>query len=70
MNSNGHHLEWLRENVLQHLSTADRAIAELVPDDGDVLSSYEPWINELFDRRRVLQSTLSDLEQQIKQLSA
>ena len=70
MNSNRHHLNWLRENVLQHLSCADRAIVEILPTDDVDVSVEEPWITVLFERRRVLQCTLSELEQQIKRLSA
>jgi hypothetical protein len=60
----------MRENVLQHLSCADRAILEVLPTDDEERNGDAPWINELFERRRVLQSTLSDLELQIEQLSA
>ena len=70
MNSNRHHLVWLRENVLKHLSCADRAIVEILPTDEMDVGVDSPWIKELFERRRILQSTLSDLERQIKQLSA
>ena len=69
MSSNRHHLDWLRENVLQHLSCADRAIVGILPSDDVDVSAAEPWITELFERRRILQSTLSDLERQIAQLS-
>ena len=65
-----HHFELLRENVLQQLSYADRAIVEILPTDDADVSDEEPWLAQLFERRQSLQSTLSELEQQIKQLSA
>lgn len=68
MNANRHHLDWLRENVSLHLSCADRAIAEVLPTDD--VDDDQSWLSELFERRRILQSTLSELDQQIKQLPA
>jgi hypothetical protein len=70
MISQRHHFELLRENVLQHLSYADDAIVKILDTDDAEVSEDEPWLTELFERRQSLQSTLADLEQQIKQLSA
>ena len=62
-----HHFGWLRENIEQHLLRIDGVIAALVPASIGVpgLNGDEPWLEELFDRRQSVQSTLFELEQQI-----
>jgi len=67
MVANRHHLDWLRENVEQHLSRVDRVIAAVVPASVGVpgVNGDEPWVERLFECRQIVQSTLFELEQQI-----
>jgi hypothetical protein len=60
------HFDWLRENIEQRLSRIDCVIAALLPTSIDVpdLTGDEPWLEELFERRQSVQSTLFELEQQ------
>lgn len=62
-----HHLDWLRENIEQHLSRVDQVIAAVVPASAGIpgVSGDEPWVERLFERRQSVQSTLFELEQQI-----
>lgn len=62
-----HHFEWLRENIEQHLTRVDRVIAALLPASEDAIghAEVEPWLDELFERRQSVQSTLFDLDRQI-----
>jgi hypothetical protein len=63
-----HHLNWLRENIVQHLSRVDRVLAELVPGAYGVpgVRGVEPWLERLLDRRQSVQSKLFEVEQQIE----
>lgn len=62
-----HHFDWLRANIEQHLLRIDGVIDALVPTAIGVpdLHGDEPWLEELFERRQSMQSTLFELEQQI-----
>ena len=66
-----HHLDWLRKNIEQHLSRVDRVIATLMPATvgGPGVRGDEPWLEQLFERRQSVQSTLFELEQQIDERS-
>jgi hypothetical protein len=72
MRANQHHLHWVRENILRYLSQADEVLCAIVPASlGEPgARSDEPWIDTLFERRRGLQSTLAEVEQQIGECSA
>ena len=72
MYANRHHLHWVRENILQHLSHVDQVLCAIVPASVGVpgARSDEPWIERLFERRQGLQSTLAEVEQQIGQQRA
>jgi hypothetical protein len=67
MQGNQHHLHWVRENILLYLSQADQVLCTIVPASlGEPgARTDEPWIDTLFERRRGLQSTLAEVEQQI-----
>jgi hypothetical protein len=65
MNAKRPYLEWLRQNILWHLSRADRTIVGILPADNN-----EPWIKHLFERRQSLQSTLWEIERQLRHKSA
>jgi hypothetical protein len=60
-------LDWVRTNILQHLSRVDRVIAEMIPGSGDLpgVRGDEPWVELLFERRQGLQTTLCEVEQQL-----
>lgn len=62
-----YHFDWLRENIEQHLSRIDCVIVALLPASVGVpdVAGDEPWLEELFERRQSVQSTLFELEQQI-----
>ena len=72
MSPKRHHLDWVRENILQHLTRVDHVISDLVPASvGEPgVRGDEPWVEQLFERRQGLQSTLRDVERQIEQQRA
>lgn len=69
MNATRHHLDWVRANILEHLSRVDRVIAEMVPSAAGVpgVRGDEPWVERLFARRQSVQSKLFEVERQIEQ---
>ncbi len=68
MTSKRPHLTWVRENIVDHLATVDRFLAEVVPTRIGLpgASGDEPWLVRLFEQRQTLQSTLSEVERQIQ----
>jgi hypothetical protein len=72
MRANRYRLGWLRENIEQNLSRVDSVLAEIVADSlGETsIEAGEPWVERLFERRRGLQSTLAEIEQQIARYPA
>jgi len=68
MNSDRPSLSWLCENIQQHLSRIDAVLAEILDESAgtDAVEIVEPWIDRLFEGRRELQSTLSEIERQIE----
>lgn len=68
MDSQHNQLDWLRQNLLQHLTRIDRVLAALVPIGVGLpgVDREEPWLVPLFEKRRGLQVTLCEVERQIE----